>query len=74
MEYLFEMPCAWHNSCDHKFGFALLEGQTVLVRILESFAGEMWNWYPYMEGKERRKRQTTPDWYVAVLISEGTSM
>lgn len=33
----------------------------------------MVNWPPYMEGKERWKKEaTTPDWQVVGLTNEGT--
>ena len=37
--------------------FYLLEGQTVLVCNLGSSVGEIWNWPPYAEGKERTRKE-----------------
>lgn len=43
----------------------------LLAQNLRSFPGEMRNWAPDTQGKERpRKRQTTQDWWVAGLIRE----
>ena len=46
----------------------------LLVRNLGSFPGEIWSWSLCTRGGEKSKRQITPDWRVAVLMSKGTSI
>ena len=47
----------------------------VLVCTLRSSLGEVYNWLPYMRGREKLKKeagQSTPNWQVAGLTSQGT--
>lgn len=44
----------------------------MLVQNLRSFLSEIWNWIPYMEGKERPKKKVDHSRLVTGLISKGT--